>query len=146
MPELEWQLKEIIAAVWQESRPDDSGGWEDIGDDVPLYSIDQSEESLGLDSLDALEIAMEILERHLVNLRENRKISELIKIPVPRDQTKQYDRVIAMMEDTSQGEVELSGREYAQYMMDDWDWKSDFLASTVAYSETARRMSEEWEE
>lgn len=62
MAELERQVKEIIAAVWQESRPDDSGGWEDIGDDVPLYSIDEGEESLGLDSLDALEIAMEVEE------------------------------------------------------------------------------------
>ena len=62
MAELERQLKKIIAAVWKESRPDDSGGWEDIGDDVPLYSIDEGEESLGLDSLDALEIAMKVEE------------------------------------------------------------------------------------
>ena len=62
MAEFEQQLKKIIAAVWKESRPDDSGEWEDIGDDVPLYSIDEGEESLGLDSLDALEIAMEVEE------------------------------------------------------------------------------------
>lgn len=62
MAGLQRQVKEIIAAVWQESRPETSGGWEDIGDDVPLYSIDEGEESLGLDSLDALEIAMEVEE------------------------------------------------------------------------------------
>ncbi len=62
MAGLERQVKEIIAAVWQESRPEDSGGWEDISDDVPLYSIDEGEASLGLDSLDALEIAMEVEE------------------------------------------------------------------------------------
>ncbi len=62
MAELERQLKEIIAAVWKESRPDESGEWEDIGDNVPLYSIDEGEKSLGLDSLDALEIAMEVEE------------------------------------------------------------------------------------
>ena len=62
MAELERQLKEIIAAVWKESRSDDSGGWEDIGDDVSLYGIDEGEESLGLDSLDALEIAMKVEE------------------------------------------------------------------------------------
>lgn len=62
MAEFEQQLKKIIAAVWKESRPDDSGVWEDIGDDVPLFSIDEGEESLGLDSLDALEIAMEVEE------------------------------------------------------------------------------------
>ena len=62
MAELDRQVKEIIAAVWQESRPENSGRWEDIGDDVPLYSIDEGEESLGLDSLDALEIAMEVEE------------------------------------------------------------------------------------
>lgn len=62
MAELGRQVKEIIAAVWQESQPDNSGGWADIGDDVPLYSIDRGEDSLGLDSLDALEIAMKVEE------------------------------------------------------------------------------------
>ena len=63
MSDLERQVKEIIAAVWQESKPDVSGAWEDIGDETPLYSLKEGEESLGLDSLDALEIAMEVEER-----------------------------------------------------------------------------------
>lgn len=57
------QVKEIVADVWQESRPGESRTWQDIGDDVPLYSLEDGEESLGLDSLDALEIAMEVEER-----------------------------------------------------------------------------------
>jgi acyl carrier protein len=62
MVDLERKVKEIIASVWQESKPDASSGWEDIGNEVPLYSIADDEESLGLDSLDALEISMEIEE------------------------------------------------------------------------------------
>ena len=62
MPDLSRQVKEIIAAVWEESSPDAAGSWRDIGDDTPLYSLEKGEASLGLDSLDALEISMVVEE------------------------------------------------------------------------------------
>ena len=61
MTEVTQRVKEIIAEVWRESSPD-AGTWREIQDDVPLYPRDAEEESLGLDSLDALEIAMLIEE------------------------------------------------------------------------------------
>ena len=36
--------------------------WREIDSDLPLYSLDDAEESLGLDSLDAVEIATELEE------------------------------------------------------------------------------------
>ena len=56
-------MKEIVAEIWRESSPGDAGSWEDVGDDIPLYSLEEGEESLGLDSLDALEIAMVVEEK-----------------------------------------------------------------------------------
>ena len=89
--------------------------------------------------------ASAILENNLKDLRENRKISSVIKIPVPKDQTRQYDRVISMLENTIQDEIELTGLEYGRYVQDDWEWKEEFLISNATYSETARKMSQDWE-
>lgn len=36
--------------------------WQEIDSDFPLYNLDDAEESLGLDSLDAVEIATELEE------------------------------------------------------------------------------------
>ena len=53
----EQRVKEIIAEVYMASARERPLGWQEIDNDLPLYSLDEAEESLGLDSLDALEIA-----------------------------------------------------------------------------------------
>lgn len=58
----EQQVKEVIAAVYMRSPRERSLDWQEIDSDFPLYSMDESEESLGLDSLDAVEIATELEE------------------------------------------------------------------------------------
>ena len=63
MADIAQQVKEIIAEIWLESPVGKDATWQDIADDLPLYSVGDDEESLGLDSLDALEIAMVVEER-----------------------------------------------------------------------------------
>jgi acyl carrier protein len=58
----EQRVKEIIAAVYMRSPREHPVRSEEIGGDLPLYSRDPAEESLGLDSLDAVEIATELEE------------------------------------------------------------------------------------
>jgi len=55
------KVKEIIAAVYDRSPRERPVAWNEIDDDLPLYSL-EGEESLGLDSLDAVEIAVELEE------------------------------------------------------------------------------------
>ena len=65
MPERELseqRVKEVIAAVYARSPRERPLDWHEIDSDFPLYSMDESEESLGLDSLDAVEIATELEE------------------------------------------------------------------------------------
>jgi acyl carrier protein len=57
----EQRVKEIIAAVYGRSAREREVPWEAIGSDEPLYGA-EGEESLGLDSLDAVEIATELEE------------------------------------------------------------------------------------
>ena len=58
----EQHVKEIIADVYMRSPRERSLTWEEISSDEALYSIDEGEASLGLDSLDAVEIATELEE------------------------------------------------------------------------------------
>lgn len=58
----EQQVKEIIADVWMRSPRERELAWQEIESDFPLYSLNEGEDSLGLDSLDAIEIATELEE------------------------------------------------------------------------------------
>ncbi len=58
----EQRVKEIIAAVSERSPEGRSMAWNEIDSDFPLYSLEPEEDSLGLDSLDALEVATELEE------------------------------------------------------------------------------------
>ena len=61
-PLSEQRVKEIIADVYMRTPRELPLTWQGIGSDDPLYSLDEGEESLGLDSLDAVEIATELEE------------------------------------------------------------------------------------
>ena len=58
----ERRVKEIIAEVCRAAEAERSPAWEEIGSDQPLFSVEGGEESLGLDSLDAVEIATALEE------------------------------------------------------------------------------------
>jgi len=48
----------------------------------------------------------------------------LAKLQRPENHVKHYDRVIQMLELTSDAEIELSQEVFTQIVLDDWDWKS----------------------
>jgi acyl carrier protein len=73
----EQRIKEIIASVYMRSPRDRQVSWQDIADDDALYSLGEGEESLGLDSLDAVEIATELEEEFDVVLPAELDPSEL---------------------------------------------------------------------
>ena len=88
MADMAQQVKEIIAEIWRESPAGKNGAWQNIADDIPLYSLGKGEESLGLDSLDALEIVMVVEERFDVvlpteiepeDIRTVRQVVDLLK-------------------------------------------------------------------
>lgn len=58
----EQRVKEVIATVYMRSPRERPLEWREIDSDLPLYSLEEDEESLGLDSLDAVEIATELEE------------------------------------------------------------------------------------
>lgn len=75
---------------------------------------------------------------------EKGKLISFINLQVPKNQIKDYDRVISLLEQSKGEEVELTEVQFANYMLDDWDWKQSFYAANSAYSFTAAsKLNEE---
>lgn len=77
---------------------------------------------------------MEILQANLESLRSDRgHIVRFMEHP-PSDHTVDYERVLAMLDLEVERTVELTEREFAQYVQDDWDWKEQWMSSNTKYT------------
>lgn len=85
------------------------------------------------------------MTKHLNAMLEDVQAGKLIdhRIPLtqPVDHTKEYDTILTMLEMSVDKDVELTSHNFRQYVMDDWDWKDNFLHSNVRYSAKAAAMS-----
>lgn len=92
-----------------------------------------------LEALDGYhKAAMKALADRVQEAKDNQRISLTFHLEQPTDQTKEYDRIIKMLEMSVDDEVELTQKEFANYVMDDWSWMHQWLASNSRYSESAR--------
>jgi len=55
----------------------------------------------------------------------------------PSNHLLDYDRTILMIENCQQNDIELTQTEYAQYVMDNWDWQQSFMTSNAGWSTIA---------
>jgi hypothetical protein len=76
---------------------------------------------------------IEQLEKMLTEARTGRRVRRVIDLIEPMDQTKDYDRVIAMLQMSTDEVIELDEQNFACYVLDDWHWKGQFAASTTSY-------------
>jgi len=75
------------------------------------------------------------LDRHLRDAREGRKISRYVSLPEPEDHTRDFDTAIAMLNWHTEDTVDLTLREFAQYVENKWTWRESFRANTMSYSQ-----------
>lgn len=80
---------------------------------------------------------MRVLEQNLERVRKNQQFNLRIAEALPEDHTKDYDRVIAMLDLTTESEIELDQTTFDQYVMDNWDWKQSWSASNSKYFDAA---------
>ena len=64
------------------------------------------------------EEAIRLLDKALENARNGNTIKTMIHLDTPVDQTKDYDRIIRMLEMSIDEEVDLSEHDFAQYVLD----------------------------
>lgn len=77
-------------------------------------------------------VALNALEGQVKDLRDGRTPEIRIILARPEDHTREYDRVIGMLQMDKGSEFTLDEVTYARYVDDDWQWKRQWL----------RRMSE----
>lgn len=80
---------------------------------------------------------LEYLEKRIEEVRKGKKIDHYICLDQPEDHTSDYDRIIKMVEMSTESSIELDQNSFASYVMDDWNWKHQFLTSNSTYSTTA---------
>lgn len=83
------------------------------------------------------------LEMRLTDAKNGKRINGSFHLEAPIDQTREYDRVISMLNMSVDDIVELDEESYAQYVLDQWAWRHSFLMSNSAYSGTAAAQLEQ---
>ena len=79
------------------------------------------------------EEAIKELEGAIADAKSGKKIRRNLTLVEPMDQTKDYDRVIRMLEMSKDAIIEISEQDFACYVLDDWRWKDQFTASNTRY-------------
>jgi len=81
--------------------------------------------------------AINILERMINRLENGKTVDQYINLPLPVDHTREYDRVIKMIKLDTRSEITLVEEEFAQYVMDDWTWKREWVGTVSNYTAIA---------
>jgi hypothetical protein len=55
----------------------------------------------------------------------------------PEDHTRDYDRVLRMLDLSVDSNVVLESREFENLVMDNWEWKEQFRSASIAYKAMA---------
>jgi len=77
--------------------------------------------------------AIKRLDEMIAIAKSGKKIELYVSLTQPEDHTKDYDRVISMVEMSVEKELMLFEEEFSHYVLDDWDWKEQFLGTTQSY-------------
>lgn len=64
-------------------------------------------------------------------------VDTAVHLARPKSHTKDYDRAIRMLEMCTNKELKITDGQFAQYVLDDWSWKGEFVGTNSAY--TGRR-------
>jgi len=73
------------------------------------------------------------LDQALQAARDGKEFPSYISIPTPEDHTADYDRVIRMLELSTEETIELEEKEVEVYVMDKWSWSHNWAASNIRY-------------
>lgn len=78
---------------------------------------------------------IEELDSMLADAKAGRHIRRAVRMPEPEDHTRDYDRIILMLEMSIDDVFELNEYEFSQYVMDQWEWAATFASNTLSYVE-----------
>lgn len=90
--------------------------------------------SLFLEALEGYrEEVIKLLTINLDNVKAGKKIVTFLQLPVPQDQTSEYDQIIRMLGMSVDEDFELEDHEFKCYVLDEWSWKEAVMTSNSRY-------------
>jgi len=73
------------------------------------------------------------LDKMLADARERKAIKLVVSLPTPEDHTKDYERVIRMLEMSTADEIQISEQQFSQYVLNEWGWIQKFTTTNSLY-------------
>lgn len=73
------------------------------------------------------------LDAMLAEARAGRKVRRHIQLIEPTDYTAEYDRLLRMLELSTDDTVSLTEQEFTCYVMDEWGWSRAWAVSNSRY-------------
>ena len=75
----------------------------------------------------------------LADAHAGREVARMIMLEAPVDHSRDYLRTLKMMEMCTADVVYVDEKEFAMYVMDDWQWKRDWFTNATSYVPGAAR-------
>lgn len=75
-----------------------------------------------------------VMEADIKRLKSGKVLNGVRYLPVPQDHTRDYDRVLKMLSMHAESTIDISQEDFAKYVMDDWQWRREFLNTSANYS------------
>lgn len=73
------------------------------------------------------------MRENLTKAESGGEITNSLDLAKPRSSVDEYDKIISMLEWTTDKEVELDMHQFAQYVNDEWSWQHSFKSVNSAY-------------
>lgn len=81
--------------------------------------------------------AIEELDKNLALAKAGKRFLTVLHLIEPVDQTREYDKVLRMLQLTEDTIIELTDQEFTCYVLDRWQWRDAFYVSNATYSAKA---------
>lgn len=83
------------------------------------------------------------LEKELKRVQAGKKFTLAFRLPRPTSYEKDYDKVIGLLELTTDDIIEITPSDYEHYWLDNWNWKTSFSNTNAQYSGAASDSSDD---
>lgn len=85
-------------------------------------------------------IELEQLEERIKEIKSGKLVHRIVNNSLPEDNTRHYDRAIAMLNMSVDLQIEIDADDFRSYVMDDWDWKTHWAVSNLAYISKSKEV------
>lgn len=65
--------------------------------------------------------------------KKQQDLKESTYLPKPKQYIAEYERILRMLDATESDQIPLNEQDFSRYVEDQWDWKTEFLASSTQY-------------